>query len=586
MRALAHEARYWRATAPHPLPDSELLQQCVALATLAGASSHAEADALMSVIPLTDRRKIISWLGSLYDGPGTLNPLRPDRLGEALVARALRDREDLLGGILSVGSDDQLARCFDVLARLSVYDSVTKHAAEEAIAPYRQSLALRAEAQSRGQPGQPGRLALATSLIRLVAAIPDTFLAENNVRSGNAADHRPLAIFYTRLADLAVDTGQSDQAEDLYQRVLAICQDLADGEPGNASCQRDLAVSYNRLADRARDTGHGDRARELYDHALAVTEALAGACPGNTFYQHDLSVSYDRLARLAHDVGQVDRARDLYQRALAIDEMLAAAHPGDTRYRHSLSVSYERLGDLARDTGDTHQAQKLNQRVLTIRQALAEDYRGNATYHRDLANSYERLGDLAQDIGNTSQARDLHQHALMIRQDLTNTQPGNNTYRRDLANSYERLGELAQDTGDTSQARDLYERARATLETLAEAEPSPRYQRDLATTYERLGELAMRAGHTDDANHWVSRTVALRRELHDNEPQRLDLSEELARTLHLATITGTQAEAACKSETASLLAAFEQQGFLTERSRQLLAWAHESATQPDPGSPR
>jgi tetratricopeptide (TPR) repeat protein len=580
-RALAHEARYWRATAPRPLPDDELLRQCVALATLAGAGNHAEADTLLSIVPLTDRRKIISWLGSLYDGPGTLNPLRPDRLGEALVAQALRDQEDLPGRILSFGSDDQLTRCFDVLARLSVYDSVAKHATAAAIAPCRQSLALRAEAQSDGRQAQPGRLALASSLIRLISAIPDTLLAGDAARSDNATHQRDRAIFCTRLADLAIDTGQGDQAQDLYQRALAIFQDLADGDPDNTTCQRDLAVSYNRLADLARDIGRGDRAQELYEHARAVTETLVVTQPGNTLYQHDLSVSYDRLARLARDVGQGERARNLYQRALAIDEMLAAAHPGTALYQHGLSVSYERLGDLARDTGDTHQARDLNQGALAIRQALADGAPGNTIFRRDLANSYERLGDLAQETGDTDQARHLYQRALAIRQDITATQPGNNTHHRDLANSYERLGELAQGAGDTDQARDLYERARGILEALAESEPGPRFQRDLANSYERLAELAVRAGHGDDANRWVSSALSVRRELQGNESQRLDLSEELACTVHLAATSGTHAEAVCKSETAGLLEAFERQGFLTERGRQLLAWAHGSPTHPE-----
>jgi tetratricopeptide (TPR) repeat protein len=177
--------------------------------------------------------------------------------------------------------------------------------------------------------------------------------------------------------------------------------------------------------------------------------------------------------------------------------------------------------------------------------------------------------------------RDLHQRALAIRQNITATQPGNTTYHRDLANSYERLGELARGAGDTDQARDLYERARAILEALTESEPGPRYQRDLANSYERLGELAVRAGHGDETDRWVSSALAVRRELHGNEPQRLDLSEELACTLHLATITGTRPEGACKSETADLLVAFERQGFLTERAHQLLAWAHGSVMYPE-----
>jgi tetratricopeptide (TPR) repeat protein len=513
-----------------PLPDDDLLRECVALATLAGAGSRAEADALLSTTAPTGRERIITWLGSLYDGPGTLNPLRPDRLGEALVAQVLQDHEDLLGKILSVGSDDQLTRSFDVLARLSAYDTVAQHAAAAAIAAHHQALAQRAQAQSRGRPGLPGRLALASSVTRLITTIPDALL----------------------LADPA----------GLRK----------DGH------QRELAISYNRLADLAANAGHGDEAQDLYQRALAIRQVLATGYPGNATYQHDLSVTYDRLARLTQDIGQGEHARELYERALAIDEMLAAAHPGSRIHKHGLSVTYERLGDLARDTGNTRRAQDWNRRAMAIRLDLTGSDPGNTTYQRDLSNSYERLGDLAQDTRDTDQARDLYQRALAIRQVLTATEPGNDTYHRDLANSYERLGELSQAIGDTDQARDLHERARGILETLAESEPGPRYRRDLANSYEQLGQLATRAGHKDKAEYWVSSALRVRRELHANEPQRLDLSEELARTLHLATITGTRSESACKLEAGSVLEAFERQGFLTERAHQLLEWANGSAT--------
>ena len=72
---------------------------CVALATLAGAGRHVAADTLLGCrnrLPLSGPQERLSAgsAASLYDGPGTLNPLRPDRLGEALVARALRATAD------------------------------------------------------------------------------------------------------------------------------------------------------------------------------------------------------------------------------------------------------------------------------------------------------------------------------------------------------------------------------------------------------------------------------------------------------------------------------------------------------------
>lgn len=94
-RALTHEEDYWQVTAPPSLRgEPELLRQCVGLATLAGAASHIEADSLLSIPPplieataAPERQKLISWLRESYTGPAMLNPLRPDRLGEALAAR-------------------------------------------------------------------------------------------------------------------------------------------------------------------------------------------------------------------------------------------------------------------------------------------------------------------------------------------------------------------------------------------------------------------------------------------------------------------------------------------------------------------
>ena len=98
-RALDHEARHWKAQMPGV--DARLLRGCVALATLAGARDDEEARALFELLceltgePAAQARgQLHSWLRALYDGPDVWNPLRPDRLGEALVARVLDDQDD------------------------------------------------------------------------------------------------------------------------------------------------------------------------------------------------------------------------------------------------------------------------------------------------------------------------------------------------------------------------------------------------------------------------------------------------------------------------------------------------------------
>src|SRR5262249_12878995 len=133
-------------------------------ATLAGARDDAEAQALLDLIPdlvdergATVRRRVDGWLRDLYDGPDRWNPLRPDRLGEALVARVLAEQDDvgvaLLTAVLGLVSDAQVERALDVLVRLAANPSVAPVAAV-ALAGRYASLVGRCVDQARGRGGE------------------------------------------------------------------------------------------------------------------------------------------------------------------------------------------------------------------------------------------------------------------------------------------------------------------------------------------------------------------------------------------------------------------------------------------------
>ncbi|MGH3935306.1 MAG: trypsin-like peptidase domain-containing protein, partial [Pseudonocardiaceae bacterium] len=247
-RVLGHEAKYWAADCP--IDDAQLRRACVTLATLAGAANTAEANALISLLPAlrgdhptADRRRVTDWLAGLYDGASLLNPLRPDRLGEALVSTMLRDQADavvLLAAVFSLDSDDQVAQALEVLARLAVNDHWVAGALAEALAGHHADLLERAEAQRRGRPGQPGRLRLASVLIRI-----HTGPVAQRIAAVPPAEHiRALGVTYEQLGNIAEQTGQPTEAHTLYRQSLAIDRRLAEAEPGNTVYQRDLSISY------------------------------------------------------------------------------------------------------------------------------------------------------------------------------------------------------------------------------------------------------------------------------------------------------------------------------------------------------
>jgi Trypsin-like peptidase domain len=128
-RILERERRYWRKSGSQL--DPKMLESVAALATLAGAATDEEARTLLEILPALrgsgandERRRLIDWYRGLYGGPGLLNPVRPDRVGEALVSQFLHNQVDggaeLIRAALSLPSDYQVAQCLNVLANLMV----------------------------------------------------------------------------------------------------------------------------------------------------------------------------------------------------------------------------------------------------------------------------------------------------------------------------------------------------------------------------------------------------------------------------------------------------------------------------------
>ena len=357
-RVLDHEARHWAARIPDLPPAAR--RACVGLATLAGARNQAEADALLDLVPGLDtdpaaatRRRTDEWLRSLYEGPDRWNPLRPDRLGEALIARVLRERADtaadLVGAVLDLDSDPQVERAFEVIVRLAL-DPAADVIARALLARY-PTLVQRALRQARGTPGHPGRAGLLDALARThLALLTDDRLATQplpvQVQVSASADV---------LADLARDYGRAREAQALYDSAMAIDQRKTELEPGNTTYRRDLSISYNKLADLALAAGRSGDAEALYRQSLQVAQELTELEPGNTTYRRDLSISYERLGEIAVQVGQQAQAHQSFMVAVEARSGLHRQEPQRVDLAEELGVTLYLLTQTADDPSEARQ---------------------------------------------------------------------------------------------------------------------------------------------------------------------------------------------------------------------------------------
>ncbi|QKW12226.1 hypothetical protein [Verrucosispora sp. NA02020] len=114
-------------------------------------------------------------------------------------------------------------------------------------------------------------------------------------------------------------------------------------------------------------------------------------------------------------------------------------------------------------------------------------------------------------------------------------------------------------------------------ERLAAAEPeNTSYARDLSISYERLGDLAHHAEDTETAKALLTTAASIRRALHRQEPNRIDLAEELGVTLaQLSSVVNNDDRAALIAETVDVLEPFERAGTLTPKGTAVLRWARQ-----------
>ena len=261
-RLLRHEQKYWSHKAPSGSSE-EQQRRWVALATMTGAENHEEAATVLaaledSALTQNDRIEVSAWLSTLHPPPITLrdaywHPLRPDRIGEALVAEALLSDAEGVIRVLLAATTTQALRLATVISRAATPTAATgttaaKHARGFATTLFSHHTDLVTEAEQRARPalGGTASIGLARALSRLFASNLTEHALE--AEPDNTGYRRDVAFSLNRLGDLAVAVGDGATARAHFQRSLDIAEELAATEPDNTGYRRDVAFSLERLA--------------------------------------------------------------------------------------------------------------------------------------------------------------------------------------------------------------------------------------------------------------------------------------------------------------------------------------------------
>ncbi len=319
---LNHEDRHWKATGLGPPPDDPVLRRrVVALATLAGATSEANAAQRLRLVPdLADendrtRRLIARWADGLYGGPQAWwNPLEPDLVAEHLVATTYHDHPDVLAGVLA-GPAAVVARPIGLYARAAPEHPLLAEALGPVLDAQLARLCDVAVEQAATETDREvilGQGTLAAALARWLLA------AEAGVDAlADAVDRLPPR------SDLVLNPLAVVLTAQLVKRL----RPLVAANP--AAYEPALAMSLNNLSVRLAEAGRRAEGLAAVEEAVEVRRRLAAANPAA--YEPDLAMSLNNLSLRLADAGRRDEAERVRSEAQEVERRVEKRQPGRFR---------------------------------------------------------------------------------------------------------------------------------------------------------------------------------------------------------------------------------------------------------------
>jgi len=212
-------------------------------------------------------------------------------------------------------------------------------------------------------------------------------------RVGIELTNQPLveAELYGSIAHVYYDLHQSDNAERLQRKALAIQRQLLGNE------DEAVARSLNFLGNTLVHQNNFTEAETTLRESLAIYKKLHGS------ESREVAVLLDCLAGVLDWTGRLSEAEAMYRDALEIERKLQNPRMADTL--HNLAMALKRQ-------------HKTAEAETTMREALALHRNLLGNQHPFTANSLEVLGDVLCDQGKWSEAEPLYREVLAMRRKL------------------------------------------------------------------------------------------------------------------------------------------------------------------------
>jgi len=416
---------YWEPGAPPSLRGETARttrQRAVAVATLTAAQTEDEARQALQTLPdfaQADPTAALYWLHDLYPAKAYLGPLRPDRLGEALVAQVVRARTDLPLRLVPDVERRWITRLLTVLAQAAGTEVALIDPLQEMLIARLGQLAERAQSASDASLGHALALALrrtgsVESASALVDQLPDFSLAiaEPAVASYQvllAHDLPPeqrLALL-VNLSRWLGAIGRQDEAVDAAQHAVTIARGIAKEHD---EYRVTLAMGLAVMASALNEVDRYEEGLTAADEAIAILR-LEPDLPSQVLQFLALTLTIRQLSLVS--LGREREGLDALDEAVVVLRRLT--EDNDT-YRSSLAQVLVRLSDMRRRWNDKEESITAILEALGIYRELAAS--NPDAYRTALAEYLVSASQLLRDYEMGPEASALVQEAMPLCREL------------------------------------------------------------------------------------------------------------------------------------------------------------------------
>jgi serine/threonine protein kinase len=298
---------------------------------------------------------------------------------------------------------------------------------------------------------------------------------------------KELALAYLKLGDVqgkayAANIGDTEGALSSYRKSVGLFEEVAASAPEDMDAKENLVKAYDSLALLLTRTGGGDETNKVFQKALALNEELLKREPENSARRVQMVELQIRAGDLA--IGFENRLKE-HLKALPFAEQLVAEDSESpekmrslVRVNQRIGTDYQLLGSNAEKENRAEEARAFFAQALAFQRRMydaterlyAMEPQNSANY-RYLALAAINLGEALGKNGEMTEALEMLEKAQKIEEEILRLDPKNNETKFDLVVIHETFGALYRNVKDYKKALERYQKAADLSEEIYNADP-------------------------------------------------------------------------------------------------------------------